>query len=33
MGAKKFQIGAEITNCVKRDIKLGQELQIGAEQQ
>ena len=29
--AKRFQIGAEITNQEKRDYKLGQGLQIGAE--
>ena len=32
IGAKRFQIGAEITNGGKRDFKSGQGLQIGAEQ-
>ena len=32
MGAKKFQIRAEIINRVKSDFKSGQGLQIGAEQ-
>ena len=31
IGAKRFQTGAEITNQDKRDYKLGQGLQIGAE--
>ena len=32
-GAKRFQIGAEITNRCERDFKSGQRLQIGAKQQ
>ena len=32
IGAKRFQVGAEITNRGKRDLKSGQGLQIGAVQ-
>ena len=32
IGAKRFQIGTEITNWGKRDFKSEQRLQIGAEQ-
>ena len=31
IGAKRFQIGAEITNQGKRDFKSGQGLQINSE--